>query len=64
MKWLVKLICCAHDDGSYETDSWEDADNFRESYLSGIGVNNDPNQSGHKRAAIIYKAEEVNLDTD
>lgn len=56
-KYIVKLICCGRDDGTYEADTWEEADKFRESYTSGEAVAkhgySDSEHNGHKRVGII-----------
>ena len=46
MTWLIELVCCGQDDGFWLADTWEDADEFRESYC-------DPGDSSHVRSAII-----------
>jgi hypothetical protein len=53
--FVVMLSCCGRDDGQYGPVPWADADAFRESYLSGIGVGSD----GHKRSAIIVDAKRL-----
>jgi hypothetical protein len=42
--WLVQLTCCGRDNGTYGTRTWQEADDFREIYLSA---------PGHDRSAII-----------
>lgn len=55
--WYLRLVCCGRDDGLQIFDSYRDADDFRESYTSGPGV--DPAgysgtpSVGHQRAAIL-----------
>lgn len=44
-KWLVHLICCGRDDGTWPCASWEEADALRTSYI-------DPS-TGHDRSAVI-----------
>jgi hypothetical protein len=56
--WILQLTCCGRDDGTYAAATWQEADEFRESYLSGSGVAG-PGRSvralmmGHDRSAII-----------
>jgi hypothetical protein len=47
--FAVQLTCCGRDDGLPTFEMWADADSFRESYLSGAGVDD----GGHARSAII-----------
>lgn len=57
--FLVRLTCCGRDNGVYGPATWSEADEFRESYLSGQGVRigtSDPFQTGHDRSAIIVAA--------
>jgi hypothetical protein len=59
-RWRVRLICCGRDDGEYIADSWESADQFREVYTSGAGVNErgysaHPSEYGHRRAGIVER---------
>ena len=44
-KWLLHLICCGRDDGTWPCASWEEADAIRTSYI-------DPS-TGHDRSAVI-----------
>jgi hypothetical protein len=61
--WIVQLTCCGRDNGTYGARTWEEADQFRESYLSGAGVAG-PGRSvhalmmGHDRSAIIAAGSE------
>lgn len=50
--FIVRLICCGRDDGVFGPVPWEQADEFRESYCSGLGVG----PGGHDRAGIIESA--------
>jgi hypothetical protein len=52
-EYVVKLICCGRDDGEFRARTWDEADAFREAYVSGVGVGKD----GHQRAAIIERVE-------
>lgn len=54
-QFSVRLTCCGRDDGLYGPVTWEAADAFRESYLSGPGVRDPdhPERGGHERSAII-----------
>jgi hypothetical protein len=52
--FVVRLICCSRDDGVYGPTDWEDADRFRESYCTGVGVND--GKGGHERIGIISEA--------
>lgn len=47
--WQVRLICCGREDGIQQFDTWDEAEQFREAYISGPGVGPD----GHDRAAVI-----------
>lgn len=42
--WLITLICCGRDDGTWWMPTWAEADKFREDYCKA---------EGHDRAAII-----------
>ena len=42
--WRLRLICCGRSDGYWYTDTWEEADAIRNSYVTAYG---------HDRAAII-----------
>lgn len=49
-KWIVRLICCGREDGLYgPVYSWQEADNFREAYCTGVGTG----ENGHLRVGII-----------
>lgn len=55
--FTVRMTCCGRDDGSATFDTWDEADAFREGYLSGPGVG-PPTETrygvtGHSRSAII-----------
>ena len=55
--FTVQLTCCGRDAGRESFGRWEDADAFREGYLSGPGVGL-PTETrfgggGHSRSAII-----------
>lgn len=56
--WVVKLTCCGRDNGEFRALTWQEADEFREAYLSGPGVAG-PGRSplalmeGHDRSAVI-----------
>lgn len=45
--WLLQLVCCGYDDGTERFATWEEADEFRESYCS---------LPGHQRSAILREA--------
>jgi hypothetical protein len=47
------LICCGRDDGTYGPVTWAEADEFRESYCTGIGVFDECSGLTHVRSAII-----------
>ena len=49
-QWVLRLICCGHDDGRWRCATWEEADAIRNSYVS---------VKGHDRNAILTKREEV-----
>lgn len=51
--YLVRLTCCGRDDGTHGPVSYEEAEAFREAYLSGVGVGE---PGGHQRSAIIEAA--------
>jgi len=54
--WRVRLICCGRDAGDIFRDTWEEADQFRQSYTSGGGVRHFNGRywvDGHDRAGII-----------
>lgn len=56
-RFAVQLTCCGRDDGRPEFRTWDEADAFREAYLSGPGVGL-PTETrfgagGHSRSAII-----------
>jgi hypothetical protein len=54
--WRVRLICCGRDDGDIFRSTWQEADQFRQSYTSGTGVRHFDGRgwrSGHDRAGII-----------
>lgn len=61
MLFAVHMTCCGRDEGTTPAfESWDDADAFRESYLSGQGVG-PPTETrfgsgGHSRSAIIVEA--------
>jgi hypothetical protein len=46
-RWAVDLTCCGEDAGVQITDSWDQAQAFRESYLD---------VEGHERTAVIHHA--------
>lgn len=50
--FVVRLICCGRDDGTYGPVPWKEADAFRESYMAGHGVGN----GGHRRSAVIERS--------
>lgn len=54
-RFSVRLTCCGRDDGRYLAETWQEADKFREAYLSGPGVFDPkyPERGGHNRSAII-----------
>ena len=52
-QFVVRLTCCGKDNGRYGPVPWNDADLFREAYLSGIGVMDPARRGGHDRSAII-----------
>jgi hypothetical protein len=49
MMFAVQFTCCGLDNGSAVRDSWQEADDLRESYLDA---------PGHQRSAIIRLAED------
>lgn len=53
--WIVQLTCCGRDNGTYAAATWEEADQFRESYASGPGAYAGAQRhgGGHFRSAII-----------
>lgn len=58
-RFAVQLTCCGRDDGRPEFGTWDEADAFRESYLSGEGVG-PPTETrfgvgGHSRSAILVE---------
>ena len=58
MAFSVRCICCGLEDGRFFFPTWKDADDFRNSYTSGIsvhpnGYSTHPSEPGHRRAAII-----------
>jgi hypothetical protein len=46
-RWIVRLICCGREDGIYQANTWEEADQFRTAYMDAYG---------HDRAGIIERA--------
>lgn len=48
--WLVRKICCGHDDGEAEFATWKEADRFREIYVDSSRI------AGHERSAIVRAA--------
>ena len=57
MIWRVRLICCGRDDGDVFRDTWGEADEFRQAYISGPGVYDPrkPHIGGCRRAGIIER---------
>jgi hypothetical protein len=53
--WIVELTCCGQDNGIIGTETWEDADEAREAYLSGPAVKGPDSNWGHERSAIIKR---------
>jgi hypothetical protein len=55
--WRVVLTCCGRVAGDFYADTWEEANDFRESYTSGPGVNprgySGGAESGHQRSGVI-----------
>lgn len=49
--WVLRLVCCGYDDGIERYATWDEADMFRQTYVTGPG--------GHDRAAILTR----DLDT-
>jgi len=45
--WVLKLICCDHEDGYEYCSSYTEADQFRHDYL---------NAKGHDRSAVLSRA--------
>jgi hypothetical protein len=45
--WLLHLVCCGRDDGTWPCATWEEADEIRQSYVAA---------EGHERSAIITEA--------
>jgi hypothetical protein len=66
--FFCQLVCCGQDAGSYFVQNWERAEELRESYTSGPGVNphgyseQHAHESGHKRAVIVTEA--IGYDSD
>jgi hypothetical protein len=61
-RFVLALTCCGRDDGEASFDTWGDADEFREHYLSGPGVG-PPTETrfgrgGHSRSAIIVACDD------
>lgn len=59
--WRVQLTCCGRDDGHMSFATWQEAEDFREAYTSGVGVH--PNgysasihADGHKRSGVIVRS--------
>lgn len=46
--WMVRLICCGHNDGAQVLATWQEADDFREQYVASNG--------GHERSGIVERA--------
>jgi hypothetical protein len=58
-RFTLKLTCCGREDEPpREPMTWDEADRFRECYLSGVGVVSAerPHDGGHVRSAIIIQA--------
>lgn len=55
-EWLVRLICCGHDDGAREFDTWEVANQFRNAYVGDGNMGALVARQGHKRAGIIFRS--------
>jgi hypothetical protein len=57
MIWRLRLICCGRDAGDLFRNTWQEADDFRNSYTSGAGVGDPqrPWDGGHIRAGIIER---------
>ena len=53
--FIVRMTCCGRDLGERTFTTWQEADDFREAYLSGPGVAPD-SPNGHVRSAIIVDA--------
>lgn len=55
--FAVQLTCCGRDDGCPAFSTWQEADEFREAYLSGPDVGAPTEMrfgpGGHSRSAII-----------
>lgn len=45
--WVLRLVCCGYDDGIERYATWDEADMFRQTYVTGPG--------GHDRAAILTR---------
>jgi hypothetical protein len=65
-EFTLQLICCGRDDGRQTFGTWEDAQDFRESYTTrgavcekGYGCGQLKCGNGHHRAAIIQRASEI-----
>lgn len=56
--WRIDLICCGRDDGAMFTQTWEQADGFRESYCTGPGVSVGGSH-GHVRSAIVSRSADL-----
>jgi hypothetical protein len=55
-RFAVQCTCCGRDGGTHLARTWQDADEYREAYLSGPGVDG---EAGHKRSAIIVAVDVV-----
>jgi hypothetical protein len=56
LPFVLRLTCCGRDDGVVRFATWREADDFREGYLSGVGVGPPTdNKGGHSRSAIIVE---------
>lgn len=67
MTWQLRFICCGRDEGTQTFDTWDEADAFRESYTSGVGVDghgySGDGWKGHQRAAILSAVPEPSEGT-
>lgn len=65
LMWTVRMICCGRDYGSQSFATWNEAEAFREAYISGPGVNDTKveHASGHIRSGVISQGDPRRLPT-